>query len=348
MSRSIIDDFDEIIRASAGQPATEDLRARVFAALEPSAILDESHVPTYFAAGFRQLAARQPVEWTDVDDGEIGLSWILRDLVPLIPGASFREGPGRYEVAVPALRLVFAVATSRTKDRWAVLAEPAAGTVAAVAAVAAASATVRSLGTLNPTAQELEQWARDATLRLNLADEPAALAHAHHLAVLARLAADPATVKRPTILAALDDSITLGLWREGAAGLRHLELVLAEMPAAGANALGETRAWRESLEELRDYALGSGSVSLERARALARQLLRGLRRPVVELAEATEGSWWQFASTFGGAEPREYLYVHPDTGALRFSPVPRTAAQLAEQGELRHRLVPPARPVDVT
>ena len=335
MSRSFVDDLGDLVLASTGQPAAAGLRTQVFEALEPSGIPDESYLPTYFVAGIQQLAARQPRDWTEVPDGEIGLSWILRDLVPLIPGAVFREQPGRDEVVVPALGLALAVETSRTQDRWAVL-----ETNVAAAAHEAGPAGLRSFGTLGPTAAQLEQWAHDPDLRISLEDESIAITDDRYLEPLAKLAADPTTVKRPAILAALDDLVTLGLWREGAAGLRRIDRVLAQLPGDPRDVPADTRAWAARVQALRASALGSGPVSLGRARELAHQLLKGLRRPAVDLVETTVAPWWQFASTVLGAPPREYLYVHPDTGALRWSSVARTAEQLAEQGSLEQRLMP--------
>jgi hypothetical protein len=335
MSRSFIDDLEDLILASTGQPAAAELRARVFAALETSGIPDESYLPTYFVAGMKQLAARQPIDWTDVPDGEIGLSWILRDLVPLLPGAVFREQPGRDEVVVPVLGLALAVETSRTKDRWAVI-----DTNVAAATQDAATDDIRSFGTFGPTAEQLEQWARDPNLRITLEDEGIAVANERHFELLARLAADPTTVKVPAILIALSELVPSILWSGGAAGLRRIDLVLAQMPGDMSTAPSEARAWVASTQALRDYARGKGPVSLVCARELAQLLLKGRHRPFSDILEANVAPWWQFASTYLGASPREHLYVHPDTGALRWSSIALTADQLAELGSVQLRLTP--------
>lgn len=340
---AFLDDLAAIIRASSGSSPSEALRAQVFAALDRSGMPDESYVPEYFLEGMRKLAAQQVTEWKDVADGELGLSWVLRDLVPFLPGAVFREEPGRDELVVPALGLMLAIATSKTKDRWAVLAADAASAAVRAAAHAAPADELRSFQTLSPSAEQLEQWARDPALRLIREDEIIALFNSEqHFAQLVRLALDPATVKRPEILTALDEIVTLGLWREGAAGLRRIDEALAQLPGDRSELPAEVRTWAAALQRLRAYALDHGAVSLDAPRELATQLLKGRRRPGATIVSSTLAPWWQFAATSDGAPPREYLYVHPETGALRFSAAPLTAAQLAELGDLEHRLVPPA------
>ena len=337
MSHSFIEDLESIIRASAGgSMETGALSEQVFAALDRSGMPDETYLPAYFVEGLGKLAARQLADWTDVADAEIGLSWVLRDLVPFIPGAVFRDQPGRDEVVVPALGLALAIETSNTKDRWAVVAE---GAAAAVAADHSPARAIRSFDTLHPTAEQLEQWARDPELRLIGEDEIIALFNSQdHFALLVRLALDPATVKLRDLLTALDEMVTLTLWRMGGAAIALIDQALASMPKDTGDVPGATRAWLDGLEKLRSYALGSGAISLEAAGEMAAQLLKGRRRSAVELAQASVGAWWQFSSTVSGALPREYLYVHPDTGALRFSAIALTAEQLATLGDIQHRL----------
>lgn len=327
MSRSFLEALEAIIQASGGDAAAGALHAQVFAALERSGMPDETYLPAYFLDGFRALAAQQTAGWTDVDDAELGLSWVLRDLAPFLPGAVFRRQRGRDELVVPALGLALAVETSRTKDRWAIVAAPA-----HAAPPAEPPAEPRSFGTLFPTAAQLEQWARDPNLQLIADDELVALFYSEaHLGLLARLAAAPATLaeKRRGLLAALDEIIFRALWRQGGAGLARLDEALAQLPQEDGDLPAETRAWRADALDLRGALVRRGPLSLDRARHLAQQLLQGRRRPGAAVVEGTCGPWWHFASSVSGAPPREHLYLHPGTGALRCAAAPLTEEELA-------------------
>jgi hypothetical protein len=120
MSSSFIEDLRALISAATGRPARDDLRTHVVSLLAPG-FGSEIGLPTYFTAGIRGLVVGEFVDWTDVSPDERGLSWVMRDLVPVVPGVVWHEQPGQHAWAVPAVRRVLLVDFSRTQERWALL-----------------------------------------------------------------------------------------------------------------------------------------------------------------------------------------------------------------------------------
>jgi hypothetical protein len=338
MSRSIVDHLSLIYAAANGAAPPSGFGEAVFAALASAGVHDDTYVPSYVADGLARLAAGETTAWTDVPEPELGMSWLLRELLPVLPGVELRETPERTTYAVPALGLALAIATSNTLDRWAVLPDDGGARAAARDATPAEPA-VTSFGSFAPTPEQIRRWARDPSVRLVLEDEDLALEHDGDLALLGELAADPAvlTAKRATILAVLHRLITIGLWRDGSAGLWRIDTALDRI-AAGERAHGglpdETRRWAAVMARLRDHVRSTGPIAHDDARELAAALLRGPGPADVTVVERPIDGWWEFAASRGGA-PHDYLYVYATSGALRWSHTARTASELAAPGPAR-------------
>lgn len=331
MSTTFIDDLYALFGPTTATPDGDALRTRLMEVLSEYGF---SAMPDYFTDGIHQLAMGRATDWTAVSDDEVGLDWAIEMVARIVPNLEFRALPDRYAVVAPASGLAFIVESSGNRTRWSVQDE------ASVPAVRPAPAPgPKSFGTLSPSAEQLEQWARDPGQWLILEDEIVALLDCErHFALLVRLALDPETVKLPAILTALDDIVTRSLWQHGPEGVHRIDQALASLPPEATHVPDATGAWMAALRRLRAYVLERGPVSLEVAREIAEQLLEGWRRSPTEVSYIALGAWWQFSATVGNAPPYEYLYVHQATGALRFSQVALDLEQLGERRDLEPRL----------
>jgi hypothetical protein len=269
---------------------------RALAAVRERTGVSDAEVPAYLPRAVATLAVRTCPPEPIPGSGQRGFTW-LADLAHLFPSAQRLDDGARDGLVVPALGRALVIHRG-ANERWEVIAWPP----------SAASVRRRVLGTFDPSPDQIREWAYDPGLFFTEQDETLAVTHPNDLEILAGLAADPGCPKRDYILSILDAIVALP--RPGGVALMARAGELAR-----ATGDGPLAAWADELDRVVGYARQRGPVNLGEARAIARILMIGRRRPTLVLDDASlDGGWWQFRARPPEGRPLDALYVHGASG----------------------------------
>lgn len=282
-------------------PGAETLAA--FGDLRRLSGRDDEDLPRYAIAMLTALSARRPHGPQLVPERERGYSWLLRTLPEFLPDTEFIT-IGRREYLVLHRLALAGVVDLESLETYSVIVWP----------IPPAPA-VLVLDTFDPTDEQVRQWAYAPELRLTPQDEHAAIGQPRLLPLLITLADDLECPKRDYLVAICDEYVSAA--QRGTYDRALLGRIRSQAATCGA---ADLRAWADDLSYLLEYLDAQGPVTSAAAREIARLTLRGRYRPGISVHESTLGVWWAFTASFtSDGHEIDHLYVHPGTGALRWS-----------------------------
>lgn len=299
-------EFILLYEAVTGKAEDEDINTVVESMVQLSG-RERDQFPAYLLTLARSLAARQILLPAPIPEADRYYGWLLRELLPLLPGCDFKDDETKRELFI-CTPLGMAAVINQSDETYAVIPWPE--------EAKAEDVKPRILGSFDPTAEEIRQWAYDPDLLMYAQDEEAILSHRNNIPLFLELASDPNCPKRKLIIAIADDYVA-----NARGGPYDRELMTETILVAAASTQEDLKQWSRDLQFLLDYLNSHGPVDMETASTLARLIIAGRFRPAIEIREETLGQWWQFSAwdLYLTQKVIDFLYICRDSGALIWS-----------------------------
>lgn len=316
------EEFARLYETVTGSTADDALNTAVESMIQLSG-RGPDRFPAYLSILADSLARRQILAPAPIQKEDRGYAWLLRELLPLLPGCDFNDDEPKRELFI-CEPLERAAVVDRGKETYAVVPWPDA---------TADDAKERIIGSFDPTEEEIRRWAYDPDLLMYVQDEEAILSRRANIPLFIELASDPKCPKRGLIIAIADDYVS-----NARGGSYDRELLEETIRLAGAETREDINSWSRDLQFLLAYLNGHGPIEIDTARTVCRLIMEGRFRPAVEIREETLGRWWQFSTwnphTNGATD---FLYICRDSGALIWSREPVTESDIEPYASPRQR-----------